>query len=105
LRNSKVEPAKFDKAINLVNNGMSSEKDIILDALKAGKFLLSVHAANRMRQRSITDADIRACGRAARSCLYQAQHGTWRIEGEDLDGEILTVICGVDDAVVIVTIF
>jgi len=37
--------------------------------------------------------------------VYQPQHGTWRIVGKDLDGEILTIICGVDDGVVIVTIF
>lgn len=84
---------------------MSSVKGNILDALKSGNFLLSVHAASRMRQRSITAADIRACGRTAKSCIYQAQQRTWRIEGEDLDGEILTVICGVDDTVVVVTIF
>jgi hypothetical protein len=84
---------------------MSSKEDEILDALKAGAFLLSVHAAARMRQRSVMKADIQACGRTARSCLYQAQSGTWRIDGEDLDGEKLTVICGMDAAIVILTVF
>jgi hypothetical protein len=99
------EAAKLDKIINLVNNTMSSDEETIIDALKTGKFLISVHAARRMIQRSITEADMRACGQTARSCLHQPQHGTWRIEGEDLEGEILTVICGFDDGVVIVTIF
>jgi hypothetical protein len=84
---------------------MSSIERAIVSALEAGKFVLSVHAARRVSQRSITKADIRACGRTARSCIYQIQYGTWRIEGEDLDGETLTVICAVDNDVVIVTIF
>jgi hypothetical protein len=84
---------------------MNSKAAAVLDALKAGEFFLSIHAAGRMRQRSVTVADIRACGRTAKSCLYQIQSGTWRIEGEDLDGEMLTVVCGIEDSVVIVTIF
>ena len=77
----------------------------ILNALSSGEFFLSIHAVHRMSQRSITEADIRACGRSARSCLYQSLQRTWRIEGEDLDKEPLTVICGIDQAIVIVTIF
>ena len=50
-------------------------------------------------------ADIRACAQTARSFVLQAQTGTFRIEGEDLDGEPLTVICGLDRNVVIVTVF
>jgi hypothetical protein len=95
----------LDNPINLVNTAMGNEAEAILDALKAGRFLLSVHAARRMSQRSVTKADIQACGRTARSCLYQAEHGTYRIEGEDLDGEPLTVICALAAIVVIVTLF
>ena len=84
---------------------MCRDEKKILDALKSGEFLLSVHAAYRMRLRSVTAADIRACGRTARSCFYQSGRGTWRVEGEDLGGEMLTVICGIDTEVVVVTIF
>jgi hypothetical protein len=84
---------------------MRDQEEVILNALKAGRFLLSMHAARRMKQRSVTAADIRACGRTAKCCCFQAQQGTWRIEGEDLDGEILTVVCGIDNEVVVVTIF
>jgi len=84
---------------------MCGKPDFILDGLRTGRFLLSVHAAVRMKQRSVTAADIRACGRTARTCLYQARSDTWRIDGEDMDGELLTVICGVDDSIFIVTIF
>ena len=84
---------------------MGIEAVAILDALKAGKFVLSVHAALRMRQRSVTKADIQACGRTATTCVHQAEYGTYRIQGEDLDGEPLTIICGVDDSTVIVTLY
>jgi hypothetical protein len=84
---------------------MSGENEQIVEALKTGKFLPSVHAARRMRQRSITEADIRRCGLTAKACYYQSRNKTWRIEGEDLDGDPLTVVCGVDGIVVIVTIF
>jgi hypothetical protein len=84
---------------------MEHDAATLIEALKNGRFLLSVHASGRMRQRSVTKADIQACGRTMRSCRYQAQEATWRIEGEDLDGEMLTVICGVDDDVIIVTLF
>jgi hypothetical protein len=77
----------------------------ILKELAAGRFFLSVHAACRMMQRSVTKADIQNCGRTANKCIYQPDAGTYRIEGKDLDGDRLTVICGIDDAVAIVTIF
>ena len=84
---------------------MGSEVEAILDALKSGRFVLSIHAAARMRLRAVTAADIRACARTARSCLYQARQRTWRVEGDDVDGNSLTVICGIGNVVVIVTIF
>jgi hypothetical protein len=96
---------QLDRCINLVNTAMEDKTKRILDALKSGEFFLTVHAAGRMRQRSVTKADIQACGRNAICCLYQAQDETWRIEGKDLDGETLTVICGIERDVVIVTIF
>jgi hypothetical protein len=95
----------FDKVINLVNNSMSVTEKVILNALETGNFRLSVHAVSRMNQRTLTAADIISCGQTAKCCIYQAQHGTWRIDGKDLDGEILTAICAVDNGVVIVTIF
>ena len=84
---------------------MEAKEEKILHGLKAGHFLLSVHAAQRMKQRSVTVADIRACAGSAKCCRFHAQNGTWRIEGEDIDGETLTVICALDSDIVIVTIF
>ena len=84
---------------------MVDKAALILDSLRDGNFFLSVHAASRMKQRSVTAADIRACGRTAKSCIYQIKSRTWRVGGEDLDGDGLTVICGIEESVVIVTIF
>jgi hypothetical protein len=84
---------------------MGCTEKAILNALSSGEFLLSVHAVRRMGQRCITSADIRACGRTAKSCIYQSRQRTWRIEGADSDKEPLIVICGIDQAVVIVTMF
>jgi len=84
---------------------MGTRADSILKALREGDFLLSVHAATRMQKRSITSADIQACGRTAKTCRMQPERRTWRIEGKDLDGEALTVICAADDGVFIVTLF
>ena len=83
----------------------SGNPKVILEALKTGKFHLSVHAAERMADRSVTQADIQACGRTATSCLHQSRKGTFRVEGLDLDGQPLTIICAVDGTVVVVTIF
>jgi hypothetical protein len=77
----------------------------IIKALMAGDFFLSLHAAGRMKQRSIAKADIQACGRTAKSCVYQPENGNYRVLGEDIDGETLTVVCTIDMIVIIVTIF
>ena len=84
---------------------MENEAAVIIEALRTGSFFLSVHAARRMRHRSVSKADIQNCGRTVRSSLNQAKKSTWRIVGQDLDGEILTVICGMDNGVVVVTIY
>jgi hypothetical protein len=84
---------------------MRDREEVILQALRTGEFLLSVHAAERMRQRAVTKSDIEACGSTATSCLQQPERGTFRVDGKDLDGEPLAVICAANDAVIIVTLF
>jgi hypothetical protein len=84
---------------------MDDQAPSVINALRSGEFRLSLHAARRMKQRSITMADIQACGKTAKSCIYQREMGTYRIIGKDIDGETLAVICGIDKSVIIVTIF
>ncbi len=84
---------------------MNEEEASILQALTEGDFLLSIHAAERMKQRAVTRSDVQACGRTATICRYQPANRTYRVSGKDLDGEPLTVICGLSDTVIVVTIF
>jgi hypothetical protein len=84
---------------------MRDKERTIINALQEGEFLISLHSSRRMKQRSITKADIQACGRTAKTCTYQPETGTYRVIGEDIDGEVLTVICGIDMSVIIVTLF
>ena len=83
----------------------SGNPEVLLEALKSGRFHLSVHAAERMADRSITQADIQACGRTAASCLYEPRKRTFRVDGLDLDGQPLTIICAAEGTVVVVTVF
>ncbi len=73
-----------------------SEQDVgrVLTALKAGEFRLSVHAAERMTKRSVTKADIQACGQTAVDCVRQSGKKTFRVENVqtvlvDLPGELM----------------
>lgn len=79
--------------------------DEVLEALKPGRFRLSIHAMERMAERSVTQADIRACGHTAIRCLRQLTEGRIRVDGRDLDGELLAVICVWDDGLLVITIF
>lgn len=94
-----------DNAINFVNIPMRDQEEAILEALKTGEFLLSVHAAERMIQRAVTKSDIVACGKTATTCLRQPGRLTFRVDGRDMDGEPLTVICASNDAVIVITLF
>ncbi|HLB59709.1 MAG TPA: DUF4258 domain-containing protein [Bdellovibrionota bacterium] len=83
---------------------MTPEK-VILAALRDGRFILTIHALERMQKRSVSKEDIKEVGKTATTISYQEDKGTYRIKGKDLDGEELTVICGIDQGVVIVTFF
>jgi hypothetical protein len=48
LETSSLPNPPVDISVNLVNNRMCRDEKKILDALKSGEFLLSVHAAYRM---------------------------------------------------------
>ena len=82
-----------------------SDGKTVLKALINGHFVLTVHASSRMQERSITKADIRECGRTCRSCVRQRHKNSFRVNGCDRDGDDLTVICGIDQGVVVVTVY
>lgn len=84
---------------------MTQTAEQIKASLSRGHFRISVHAAERMNKRSVTRSDIKNCGKTARRAIFQEGKGTWKLEGDDLDGVELTVICAVDEQLIVVTIY
>jgi hypothetical protein len=85
--------------------GLVEPHKIILSCLARGEFRLSLHALDRADERIVTEGDIVQVGKTARRCVFQPDRGTWRVDGKDLDGERLTVICTLEDGVLVVTVF
>jgi len=78
----------------------------IVEALARNDFILTFHAEQeRMPQRNVRRADIVECGRTAKKCALDPTRGTYKVLGHDLDGEDLTVIVGIDNGVVVVTVY
>lgn len=73
--------------------------------LREGDFRLTLHAIEQMEHRFVLEDDIKSVGRTARRCLFQPEKDTWRVEGKDLDGERLVVVCALEQNVLIVTVF
>jgi hypothetical protein len=83
--------------------------DEALDAIRehalSGRIRLSGHARRRMAERHVSFADVRRALVRPRTCAWQPLGGTWRVEGEDVGGEPLTVIAAVLGDVLVVTVF
>jgi hypothetical protein len=77
----------------------------IVACLARGEFRLSLHALDRANERIVTEADIIQVGKTARHCVLQPERETWRVVGRDLDGMRLTVICALEEGVLVVTVF
>jgi hypothetical protein len=81
-----------------------SENSRILVALSNGQFRVTLHARHRMAERMISDSDIMECGRTAYRVSAQMA-GKFKVEGMDLDGAELSVVCIWDGETVIITVF
>ena len=69
----------------------------------AGRLGFTAHAEQRMDTRNVTRGDVRraiASATAARSTESDA----WRLDGADLDGDLLSVVCALRDGAVVVTV-
>ena len=82
----------------------AAEKRIV-EALVANDFVLTFHAQARMSERNVQRADIVECGRTAKRCIHDSTKDTYKVSGVDLDGDDLTVVVGIDNGVVVVTVF
>lgn len=65
---------------------------------------IHTHAQRRMRQRGAFIGDIEHACLSAERAVGQA-NGRWRLDGQDLDGDELTVIAAIEANVVVVTLF
>lgn len=70
----------------------------------AGRYFVSGHALERMRARSVQEADLRHALTKATRCA-SAPPDRWKVTGPDLDGDDLTVVVVIDDGVLVVTVF
>jgi hypothetical protein len=69
----------------------------------AGRWVVSPHAQERMRQRHVRYVDVRNALVHARSCSAEGRR--WRVDGPDMDGDPLQLVVVIDDGLVVVTVF
>jgi hypothetical protein len=70
----------------------------------AGRMTVSPHAAIRMRERGVTFSDIRHAIKVATVCVSEPD-GRWRVDGEDFEGDPLTLVVALEYGLIVVTLF
>ncbi len=78
-------------------------KGVTLFALARGDYRLTRHAKDRMRERNISDADIRFCGRVGQA--LQQKDGKIKVIGFDCAGGELVIICVEENGILLITVF
>lgn len=82
---------------------MVDQQQKILNQLAAGFFEVTLHTRIRMAERTVSDFDIMECGHTGKISLQF--DGKFKVQGLDLDGDDLTVICVDTGGVLIITLF
>lgn len=77
--------------------------DAVLQRLAAGDFELTLHAQQRMSERNITYSDVLECGRSGKA-IAQSDRKI-KIVGRDEYNERITLICALEDKVIIITVY
>lgn len=73
---------------------------------RLARVVITPHARKRMIERFATEQDVYKALRTATAAVRQEERGNWRVAGGvDLDGDDLTLICDLDNDVVVVTVF
>lgn len=70
---------------------------------KAYRIRFVRHASERMAQRGADREDVRRALMTATSCAASGER--WKVSGVDVEGDELTVVCVLEDGVVVVTVF
>jgi len=68
------------------------------------RVFITSHARKRMRERSVFEDDIYEAIATASICSPE-ENGKWRVVGQDIDEDELTLIIAVDGEDVIITLF
>ncbi|MBI4405051.1 MAG: DUF4258 domain-containing protein [Deltaproteobacteria bacterium] len=84
---------------------VSQREKFILKEIRAGNFVLTVHARERMNERFISELDIVEVAKTLRSILYQKKNDTYLLTGLSTWKEKLMVSAAVRGKVIIVTVF
>lgn len=83
---------------------MNEHGSLIVTYLAEGNFRLTRHAHERMSERGASKADLKECGRTCVRLTAQ-EDGKFRVDGFDLEGDELSVICVLVDQVLVITLF
>jgi len=78
--------------------------DLIINNLKSGDFVLTVHAQERMNLRGVVFQDIIQVGHTAKT-VKEIGNGKYEVDGLDIDECRLIVICAYHHKTLIVTVF
>ncbi len=70
----------------------------------ANRIRILRHAWQRMGERGAQYEDVRHALASARRCRA-ADQGRWRVSGDDLDGDELTLVVAIEAGVVVVTVY
>ena len=73
--------------------------------VQGNRYEISAHAAKRAIERGAGERDIVSALITATRATWQEQHQTWNVEGEDTDGDPLTVAVVIEAYLVVVTLF
>ena len=84
---------------------MTRQDKLIIRRLKAGDFVLTIHARERMNERFVSEMDIVEVAKTMRTIRYQKEKDTYLLSGLSTWKEKLTVSAALRGQVIIVTVF
>jgi Domain of unknown function (DUF4258) len=87
---------------------VSTPAEVLAEAKRcavAGRISYTMHAVQRMSQRGVQQADVRCALMNAQHARAGETAGSWRIDGQDLDRDDLTVVVVFESGVLVVTVF
>lgn len=84
---------------------MTRQEKFIIKRIKAGAFVLTVHARERMNERFVSEMDIVEVAKTQRSIRSQEEKDTYLLSELTVWKEKLTVSAALRGQVIIVTVF